>query len=264
MKEKLFFITVLFAALFFTGCKDDDDDSVDTEKPVITILKPVDGDVYATGELITFSANFIDNKELKNCKVTLGIVSGNGDGTAWTPGETNIALSGTTMAVTDRDLFGVIPDCETGTYKLTVEVSDAAEVPNINIHSLNIDIISNTPVLNVEKPAEGSTYVSGEDYLLLTATCSDNNELKELVYYVTYLDAGSASLKGTTGVNDPWDPGRATISLSGSSEEFNDEVLYGGQIPVSKAGNYKLTLELFDTDGNSVVKEINFQLVDAS
>jgi hypothetical protein len=267
MKGKFSLFTLALLSLLLFSCNGGSDDEPDTEKPGVTIKAPTEGTVYAIGETIKLSASFTDNEGLKNCKTTLVLVSGNGDGTAWNPVPTNIPISGTEQTISNIGLFGgAIPTCETGTYKLTLEVSDNAEVPNVATSSVNIDIISTIPGLTVTKPNEGDEFESGADYLLLSATCTDNKELKELIYEVTYSDAGKPSLKGATGINDPWEPGPDTLHISAGLKEkiYNDEPLYGGQIPVSKSGNYKLTLKLYDTDGNETVKVINFKLVDAN
>ena len=189
-------------------------------------------------------------------------MQGVGDGNPWAPTSMTIPLSGTSQSVDNITLFdGAIPASrQAGTYKIKFEVSDNADVTNVTIKEVNIKIISTTPLLTVTKPTEASEYVAGENFLLLSATCTDNNGLKELIYRVDYMDRGKTVLKGATGINDPWEPGGAKIDLTGNSKTFTDKILYGEQIPISKAGNYKLTLTLTDVDNNSTVKEINFVL----
>jgi hypothetical protein len=259
-KFNLFLIVAIIASLSIS-CGDDKKDDVDATKPGVTIQTPSENDEYAIGETILLTATFTDNKELKNCMVSISLVQGNGDGTPWAPSSMTIPLSGTSQSVDNITLFGgPIPICQAGTYKIKFEVSDNATTPNITVKEINIEITSTTPVLSVTKPAEASEYVTGTDFLLLSAICTDNKELKELVYNVTYMDGGKNILKGATGINDPWNPGEAKFDLTGTSKTFTDEPLFGAQIPVSKVGNYKLTLTLTDADGNSTVEEINFIL----
>ncbi len=259
-KFNLFLTVVLFASLTIS-CGDDDKNDVDATKPGATIQTPSENDEYAVGETIYLTATFTDNKELKNCVVSLSLVQGNGDGTPWAPSATIISLLGTSQSVDNETLFnGPIPVCQAGTYKIKFEVSDNAAIPNITVKEVIIEIISSTPVLTVTAPAEASEYITGTDFLLLSATCTDNKELKELVYNVTYMDGGINILKGATGINDPWNPGEAKFDLTGTSQSFTDDPLYEAQIPISKVGNYKLTLTLTDADGNSTVEEINFIL----
>ncbi|GEM_PF-3590884 len=255
-KFNLFLIVALIASLTIS-CGDD----VDATKPDVTIQTPSESDEYAVGETIYFTATFSDNKGLKSCLVSISLVQGVGDGNPWTPSSMSIPLSGTSQSVDNITLFGEpIPPRQSGTYKIKFEVSDNADVPNVTVKEVNIEIISTTPTLEVIKPAEGSKYKEGEEFLLLSATCTDNKELKELVYKVDFMDYGKNILKGATGVNDPWEPGEAKFEFTGNSKTFTDTILYGEQIPISKHGNYKLTLTLFDADGNSTVKEINFVL----
>ena len=249
-KVILFSLAVLSFTTF--SCKDDKD----TTKPQVTIKSPVSGDKVATGETIQLIAEYSDNEELQASKVSL---SYNGsDASPWKPGAVNISLSGTSQSV-DKDVFGTVPDnIALGDYTMTVEVSDAAG--NTDSRSVDIEIVSNAPGLEVTSPQEGQSYVAGQQFMTLTATCTDNSGLQLLVCNVLYLDSGKAGLKGATGVNDPWQPLEQTFQLSGTSHSFNDEPLFGGQIPESLAGNYKLVLQLYDDGGNVTVKEINFVL----
>ena len=262
MKKIKFSLIVSLIALLSFSCGDDGKEDVDTTKPEVTIQTPSENDEYAVGETISLTATFTDNVELKNCTVSISQIQGNGDGSPWKPSSMNITLSGKSQSVNNQTLFGgAIPNCQAGTYKIKIEVSDNADVPNITVKEVIIEIISSTPELTVTKPAEGSKYAANDtEPLLLSAECTDNNGLKELAYSITYMDGGKNVLKGATGINDPWEPGTAKFDISGTTHTFTDEVLYGATIPTSKPGNYKLTLTLKDVDGNSTVKEINIIL----
>ena len=249
-KVILFSLAVFSFAVF--SCKDDND----TTKPGVTVTSPSSGEKYATGETIHLSADFSDNKELKSSSVSLSY-SGS-DASPWKPGAVNISLSGTSQLVS-QDVFGSIPgNIALGDYTMTVEVSDAAG--NTESRSVDIEIVSNAPGLEVTSPQEDQSYVAGQDFMTLTAVCADNNGLRILVCSVEFMDSGKASLKGATGVNDPWEPMEQTFQLSGTSHSFNDEPLFGGQIPECLSGNYKLTLKLYDVDDNVTTTEINFTL----
>ncbi len=259
-KFNLLFIVIFLTTITFS-CGGDSEE-VDTTKPVVSVQTPSEDDEYAVGETILCTASFSDNKGLKNCLVSLSLVSGVGDGTPWAPSSMTIPLSGTPQNIDNIFLFGgPIPVCQVGTYKVKFEVSDNADVPNITVKEVNVEIIATNPVLTVTKPAEATEYDANDTMpLLLSAECTDNKELKELVYNVTYMDGGKSVLKSATGINDPWEPGQAKFDLTGTSETFIDKPLYGGFIPESKAGNYKLTLTLRDVDDNETVEEINFVL----
>ncbi len=261
MKKYNLLLIIAFLATITISCGGNSEEELDTTKPTVTVQTPSENDEFAVGETIHFTALFSDNKELKNCVVSLSLVSGVGDGTPWSPSSTTIPLSGTSQNIDNITLFGgPIPVCQAGTYKIKIEVSDNADVPNITVEDINIELISTNPALTVTKPAEASEYVAGTDFLTLTATCTDNKELKELIYRVDYMDGGKNVLKSATGINDPWEPGQAKFDLTGATKTFTDEPLYGAQIPVSKVGNYKLTLTLKDVDDNETIKEINFIL----
>ncbi len=256
LKLPVFFAVFLLTALTIS-CKD----KTDTTAPEATVQSPSNDDEYVIGETIKLVADFSDNKELKSCKASISYSGdGSGEGSPWAPSATTISLSGSSQSV-DKDLFGgSIPVCKTGDYAITLEISDAAETPNIKTMKIDIRIASNAPVLTVEKPQEGASFVAGIDFMTLTATCTDNKELKELVCSVVYTDNPGNVLKGATGVNDPWEPQSFKIPLTGTSKSFTDEPLFGGQIPESLAGNYKLILKLYDNEDNVTTKEINFIL----
>ena len=255
MRRAFLLLSVVGLMFFLLNCKDDND----TTKPEVTVTAPTADAVYAIGESINLTAEFSDNKELKSCKASITYTGdGSGDGNPWAPSATSISLSGTSQSV-DQVLFGgEITDCKLGDYTIKLEVSDAAG--NVATKEIDIKIVSNAPELDVQKPQENDSFVAGQDMMTLTATCTDNNGLKELVYDVEYIDGGKNVLKGATGVNDPWEPGQHTITLSGTSKIFTDELLFDGQIPESQAGNYKLILKLYDNDNNFTTKEINFVL----
>jgi len=257
MSKSFVFIAVILLTALTISCKD----KTDTTVPGATVQSPSNGDEYAIGESIMLVAEFTDNKELKSCKASISYSGdGSGEGSPWAPLPTVISLSGSSQSV-DRALFGgTIPVCKTGDYTITLEISDAAGTPNVKTIQIDVKIISNAPVLTVEKPAEGQSYVAGiGDIMTLTATCTDNKQLKELVCNVDYMDNPKNVLKGSTGVNDPWEPVEFKIPLSGTSKTFTNEPLFE-DIPESIAGNYKLVLTLYDTEGNSTQKEINFIL----
>ena len=254
---KRFYITLIpiILSLVLFNCKKEE---IDSEKPEVTVTSPSNNDEFPIGETINLTAVFKDNKGLKDCKVSL-IFAGDdsGEGTPWSPEPEIITLSDTTHSV-DQTVFGAIPDCKPGNYTLKLEVSDIADVPNVTTKEVSIKIIPTVPGISVEEPAEGSSFVAGEDFFNIKTVCTDNKELKELVCNIEYADAtGMAKLKVATGVNDPWNPGEIRTELSGTSQEV--ELTYG-QIAPSLAGNYKLVLEVFDALGNSTKEEINFVL----
>lgn len=71
MKTRLKLILPVFvSALFFTACNNDDD-VVDTQKPVIAISEPHDDEDIAPGGELHFEALFTDNVELASYKIEI-------------------------------------------------------------------------------------------------------------------------------------------------------------------------------------------------
>ena len=259
MKQNYITIFALSLSLMLFNCKKANIES-DTIKPSVSINSPSSGDEFAIGEVIALSAVFKDDTKLKSCSITISYTGEEtGEGSSWTPDVVVIPLSDTLQTV-NEEIFGTIPVCKTGEYTIHVEVSDAAEIANITQTDIKIKIIPTAPEITVEEPVEGSSYIVGEDFFIVKVSCSDNEELKELVCNVVYTDAGesSANLKVATGVDDPWSPGEKEETLSGDSQ---DVLIDYGQIAPSVPGNYKLVLDLYDTFDNKTTKEVNFILI---
>ena len=70
MKKLLFFAFLMISmGLIFQACSDDNE--VDTEKPVIEINDPLDGQHFHPGDEIHFDAEFSDNVELNQFKIDI-------------------------------------------------------------------------------------------------------------------------------------------------------------------------------------------------
>lgn len=71
MKTRLrLILPILLAAVIFTSCSNDDD-AVDTQKPVISIIEPHDEEELAPGGEVHFEAIFTDNRELASYKIEI-------------------------------------------------------------------------------------------------------------------------------------------------------------------------------------------------
>jgi len=138
-------------------------------------------------------------------------------------------------------------------------VSD--ESGNVSSKNVSIEIVSNTPTINVTEPVNDQSFLFYADFNL-KATFTDNKELKECVATLMRtgdLLGGKASLKDATGIDDPWDPDPFVINLSGTSDSYNGP-LFGGMVPECQIGTYDLTLEVKDTAGNSASVVINITI----
>ncbi len=70
--KKINLVYVLsLTVLFFTSCSDDDDNNVDTTRPVIVLNEPTDHQEFLPGEEIHFDADFSDNVELGSYKIEI-------------------------------------------------------------------------------------------------------------------------------------------------------------------------------------------------
>lgn len=69
MKTRFNLFLFLLAAVIFTGCSSDD--TVDTQKPTISVLEPHDDEEIAPGGEIHFEALFADNVALASYKIEI-------------------------------------------------------------------------------------------------------------------------------------------------------------------------------------------------
>lgn len=142
----LLLLTCLFA------CKKKEDEGPDTTKPQVTVSEPTEGQQYNEGSILELTATFSDNRALKECVAKLvrtgdapsnvQLKSATGIDDPWEPLNDTIPLSGTSDDVSNRALFEPsIPASKPGIYKLTLEVRDNAETPNVTIQEINIELI---------------------------------------------------------------------------------------------------------------------------
>lgn len=69
MKTKLIYLFSITASLFLASCSGDDDATIDTQAPVISIAEPHDEEEVAPGGEIHFEATFTDNVALASYKI---------------------------------------------------------------------------------------------------------------------------------------------------------------------------------------------------
>lgn len=69
MKTRIIYLPSLIVSLFVASCSEDDDATIDTEAPEITIVEPHNEEEVAPGGEIHFDAIFTDNVELASYKV---------------------------------------------------------------------------------------------------------------------------------------------------------------------------------------------------
>jgi hypothetical protein len=104
----------------------------------------------------------------------------------------------------------------------------------------------NGPLGMITKPTMGQTFTRG-DLILLSATFSDDLELKECVIEIAYSGEKSASV-----VHPEWEPVAVTITFGDKEVSIVDRELFGGEIPAEiLAGEYTITLTLKDKSGKT-------------
>lgn len=253
MKRLLGLSAFALSLIVMTSCGGSDDK--DTTDPTVTITKPASGDEIAIGDEIMFSGVFADNKKLASVTYSLDGTTG-----TWTPTDVAEALEGKEVTKTDKALFGTVPATASGTYSLTATVTDAAG--NMSSKSVNISLVDeDAPEMTITAPTANQAFTSG-NYIKLTGTFTDNVELDKVVASLQMMPAASpTSLKGAKIIPEEWAPADFEISLSGTSDSVDENLFTtdddGGMIPTdAMAGEYKLTLTLYDAAGTTATEEI--------
>jgi hypothetical protein len=140
----LLIIAVVFSFFSCGGSSDEEEvQPMDTEKPIISIAKPLNNETVVRGLDLILDAQLTDNADLKELEVSISMPVtkvATGIEEPWQPLPEKINLSGKVVNVNDHQLFGeVIPaDCLIGEYTLTFLLTDKADnqakqVINVNI-----------------------------------------------------------------------------------------------------------------------------------
>jgi hypothetical protein len=134
----LFLMAFMFA-FTFAACGSDDDgnneDTVDSEKPAISITVPAEGASFSRAvDNFVVSGELSDNVALDTCSFSLttdlksaSSLKSIDDPQVWQPNPKGFSLSGKSHSFSEEEVFGSIPDdAKEGAYTLNIEVIDAA------------------------------------------------------------------------------------------------------------------------------------------
>jgi hypothetical protein len=128
--NKFFTYIFLLITLLFSSCGEDAEEIIeDLNGPLGVVTKPSVGQKFSKGDLVLLSATFSDDKELKECSISLGYSGNKGASVvlpAWEPEAVVISLNNKEITITDRTLFGgAIPtEILTGEYSVTITITD--------------------------------------------------------------------------------------------------------------------------------------------
>jgi len=120
MKKFNWLFLMLFAAVLFS-CDEEDDVTLDTTAPTITITSPAANDTFSPGDEIPLRATIEDNQSLDNLKVIVTDPSG----TAREVSDQNIVNF--LKDKTNKDLevnIGLEATAVAGAYVITIEATD--------------------------------------------------------------------------------------------------------------------------------------------
>ena len=118
------------------------------------------------------------------------------------------------------------------------------------------------PTIVVTFPVDNTKFFTAET-LSVDAVLTSGSALSTLTASVTWvseLDLTAMAL-GLKSVLSPWNPTPKVVTLNGTSAQtLAAESLFSPIPATAKAGNYKLKLEVKDSAGKSVVKEVLFTI----
>ncbi|MBS2100393.1 DUF4625 domain-containing protein [Carboxylicivirga linearis] len=135
---KILSISLLITSLLSACGKEEE--SADLTKPTAVITLDRDNHFFSPMSSIVINGSFSDNKELKECQVTISsLKSSRGFDLDWEPETYKIPLSGTEMTITGQQIFTIIPvDIKYGEYQITFKVLDTSD--NYNFYTQDIVI----------------------------------------------------------------------------------------------------------------------------
>ncbi len=114
---------------------------------------------------------------------------------------------------------------------------------------------SENPVLSIDTPAQGASFVRGVNTLQISGELTDNVALDTCFVSLSTELKRASSLKS---IDDPqvWVPNPVGFSLSGKSHTFSTQSIFETIPEDAMAGEYTLNIEVQDEAGNSAIENI--------
>lgn len=234
----LMMIAILATTVFFTSCKEDLVD-LDTEKPVIVLNAPADGDSYQTGQTVDVDVTFSDDQLLKAYTITAAPAETGGNLPIGTWDE--VFTGDLTSALQNVQESLLIPDnVSAGAYTLTFNATDDKDknadetVVELNIQNAS-DLVD--PVINVTAPDLSLTLtLDAAAAYSIAGEVTDNVELWkvsiDLVEGDNVTPLGSYDASGTTyeiaeNLAAPVDAGTYTLRITAIDKVNNISITEG-------------------------------------
>jgi len=234
----LMMIAIMATTVLFTSCKEDID-NLDTEKPVIVLNSPTEGDAFQTGQTVDVDVTFSDDQLLKSYSITAAptVTGGSLPIGTWDEeftGDLTSALQNVQESL-------LIPDnVSAGAYTLTFNATDDKDknadetVVEINIQNAS-DLVD--PVINVTEPDLSVTLTldAGAAYSV-AGVVSDNVELWQVkvetvqednIISTETFDATGSTFDLAENLGAPVDAGTYTLRITAIDKVNNISVTEG-------------------------------------
>lgn len=245
MKKYSILLLTGFAGVLF-ACK-----KTDKDKPTQFVSSPADSATFTSGQTIQFVADFTDNQDLSQYKIDIhDDFDGHGHEKYIAKIWTQIIIKNIAGSSVSENYAIQIPDSTAaGWYHFGITVVDqSGNQSELNLRTIYIKNNADTtkPAVTVNGPTEGFSGSLGAS-LSLNADIQDN----EWIYIMRTVIKRPNSSSNLYQKSD-------TLSTPETSYNLLKDIPTNGS--TWTAGNYELTLTVFDSYFNATVKKVSFTL----
>lgn len=244
--KKINWLVFTFLAFTIFACKDDDS-TLDTEKPTITISAPTSGQELNNDEQLQVRATVRDNLGLD--EVTIWVTPPGGQAQQVFSEPVSDFLNDSREATIEENINLGTGTVAPGSYLITVRAVD--ERGNMAEQSVTVDVREadpNAPTITITSPEDNATFELGSDMILSALVEEDMN-------------LATIDVTASTGNEDPIVDMNITEFDANGSHQIQDTVT----IPADAAiGTYTLTITATDLAGNETVETRTFSVTEAS
>ena len=243
--KKINWFIFTFLAFAIISC-DDDEATLDTEDPTITITAPTSNQELNNDEQLQVRATVRDNLGLD--EVTVWVTPPGGAAQQVFSEPVSDFLNDSREATIDETVNLGTGNVAAGSYIITVRAVDergneAEESVTINVREAD----ANAPTITITSPEAGATYQLGSDMIISALVEEDMN-------------LGSINVMVSTGNEDPIVNMDITEFDAAGSHQIQDTVTIPSDAPV---GTYTLMITAVDVAGNEVEESLTFQVTEA-
>lgn len=243
--KKINWLVFTFLAFTILACNDDDS-TLDTENPTITITAPTSGQQLNNDEQLQVRATVRDNLGLD--EVTIWVTPPGGQAQQVFSEPVSDFLNDSREATIEENINLGTGTVSAGNYMVTVRAVD--ERGNMAEESVTVSVREadpNAPTIAITSPEDNATYELGSDMIISALVEEDMN-------------LSTIDVMASTGNEDPIVDMNITEFDADGSHQIQETVT----IPADAAvGTYTLTITATDLAGNETVQTRTFSVTEA-